>query len=206
MSDEAPTARNRRGAAGLSKELDLPPYMEAIPRRGGGYSYRVRDKDKKWIPVGWNLQEALDRYREIRGSTWRTDNQDAVEVYQRALKGAKRRGIKFNITQDQVHEMMEMQTHRCAITQKPFNNKKPAGQRNRPWAASLDRIDSRQGYSVENCRLVCTFVNVALNNYGDGLYTELLEHMVRRVVQEELRNLGLVFQSSPSGVPNFQKR
>jgi hypothetical protein len=191
MTDETPKNSQRRGAKGLSEELGLPPYMEAIRRRGGGYSYRVRGKDKNWISVGWNLNEALERYKEIRGTTWRTDSQEAIEVFQRAIKGAKRRGIEFDITQDDVQAMLERQNYRCAITQKPFNNRKPAGQRNRPWAASLDRIDSSRGYSVENCRLVCTFVNVALNNYGDGLYTELLEHMVRRVVQEELRKLGL---------------
>lgn len=183
----------RRGAKGLSEELGLPPYMEARVLKRGGYSYRVLNKDKKWINVGWNLEEALEKRKEILGTHWKTDNQDALDVFHRAQKGSARRGIKFEITEAEIQAMFERQNNRCAITQKPFNNKKPHGQRNRPWAASLDRIDSNKGYSVKNCRLVCTFVNVALNNYGEGLYSELLEHMVRRIVKEELKKLGPQF-------------
>lgn len=159
----------------------------------GGYSYRVLSREKKWINVGWNLEEAVAEHRRLLGETWTSHDQDARDVFLRAKKGAARRGITFDINEADVLDMFRRQSNRCALTQKPFNNSKPHGQRNRPWAASLDRIDSRQGYRVDNCRLVCTFVNVALNTYGDGLFTELLEHMVRRVVKEELGKMGLEF-------------
>lgn len=181
----------RRGAKGLAEELGLPPYMEARALKRGGYSYRVLTPEKKWVLVGWNLDEALAAHKRILGTSWSTAEQDAREVFQRARKGALRRGIEFDITEEEIRRMLEQQNNRCALTQKPFNNTKPHGQRTRPWCASLDRRDSSKGYSVENCRLVCTFVNIALNAYGDGLFTELLEHMVRRVVKEELRNLGI---------------
>lgn len=180
-------APKRRGAKGLAAELGLPPYMEARPMKHGGYSYRVLNPEKKWVSVGWNLDEALAAHQRILGTSWNTSAQDAREVFLRAKKGAARRGIEFHITEDDIRQMFEQQNSRCALTQKPFNNTKPHGQRNRPWCASLDRRDSRKHYTVDNCRLVCTFVNVALNTYGDGLFTELLEHMVRRIVKEELR-------------------
>lgn len=161
--------------------------------KSGGYSYRVLNQEKKWVSVGWNLDEALAEHKRILGTSWSTSEQDAREVFLRARKGAARRGIEFNITEEDIRLMFEQQKNRCALTQKPFNNTKPHGQRNRPWCASLDRRDSHKGYTVDNCRLVCTFVNVALNTYGDGLFTELLEHMVRRVVKDELSKIGIQF-------------
>lgn len=187
---DAPAEQKRRGSRGLSEELGLPPYMEAYPLKRGGYSYRVLDKNKKWVGVGRNREEAIEARNKLLGRHVSEDDQNPAEVFIKAKKGAKQRGIAFELTEDDVLSLFQRQNWRCALTQKPFNNKRPHGQRTRPWAASLDRIDSRRSYTVENCRLVCTFVNVALNTYGESLFSELLEHMVRRIVLAELKALG----------------
>lgn len=162
--------------------------------RNGKYSFRVLNREKKWIPVGWNLEEALELRRKILGEEFSSGDQDPVEIFSRAKKGAVQRGIGFHLTVDDVNEMFRRQSNRCAVTQKPFNNTKPHGQRVRPWAASIDRIDALGEYTTSNCRLVCIFVNIGLNTYGDKMYSELLEHIVRRVVREELARNGVIFQ------------
>ena len=43
----------------------------------------------------------------------------------------------------------------------------------RPFAPSLDRIDSTGGYTRDNVRLVCQAVNFALNAYGEDVFREI---------------------------------
>lgn len=177
--------QKRRGKAGLAQELNLPPHMEARKLRNGNYSYRVQCTDGTKVNVGWNLQEALNEYQRLRGSA-PTSHQSASQIWQRHRKGALSRGLAFQLTIDDVQQMLVLQGSRCALTQRVFSDEKPDGQRIKPWAASIDRKDSTKGYTKDNCRLVCASVNIALNRFGDQAFMELLEAMVRRVVREEI--------------------
>lgn len=178
-------AQKRRGKAGLAQELNLPPHMEARKLRNGNYSYRVQCKDGSKVNVGWNLQEALTEYQRLRGSA-NTSNQSAPQIWQRHKKGALSRGLEFHLSIEDVQRMLDLQGSRCALTQRVFSDERPEGQRIKPWAASIDRKDSTKGYTIDNCRLVCASINVALNRFGDQAFMELLEAMVRRVVREEM--------------------
>jgi hypothetical protein len=53
------------------------------------------------------------------------------------------------------------------------------GKARRPYAPSLDRIDSRQPYSRTNCRLVLQAVNFALNAFGDDLFLAIAEGAIK---------------------------
>ena len=48
------------------------------------------------------------------------------------------------------------------------------GQARRPFAPSLDRIDSSGGYTRDNTRLVCQAVNFALNAFGEDIFREVV--------------------------------
>lgn len=181
----------RRGKEGISTDLSLPPYMEARVMKNGSYSYRVKLKNGSKVNLGWNLQEALTEYQRLRG---RFENHDQVasEIWSRHKRGAARRKLDFDLTANDVQAMLDAQAYRCALTQRPFSNDLPEGQRIRPWAASIDRKDATKGYTKANCRLVCAAVNVALNRFGDQAFTELLEALVRRAVRSELHALGIL--------------
>ena len=170
--------------------------------RRGGYTYRVQLQDGSKVSVGWNLQEALIEYERLRGRFDRSD-QIPSEIIRRHKAGAARRGIRFALTVDDVAAMLARQAGRCAITQRTFDNTKPDGQRIRPWAASIDRISSDQGYTVENSRLVCASVNIAMNRFGDGSFVEHMEALIRRVVREELARAGVQI---PMGMPEIPTR
>ena len=45
---------------------------------------------------------------------------------------------------------------------------------------SLDRIDSSKGYTVENCRLVCTAVNLAMNEWGEDVLERIALYYRRK--------------------------
>jgi hypothetical protein len=62
------------------------------------------------------------------------------------------------------------------LTKLPFRETSVgAGRARRPFAPSLDRIDSRQAYSRRNCRLILQAVNFALNAWGDDVFFAIAE-------------------------------
>lgn len=71
-------------------------------------------------------------------------------------------------------DLFEAQGARCALTGIPFDLRVVGvGQARRPFAPSLDRIDSSGGYTRDNTRLVCQAVNFALNAFGEDVFREI---------------------------------
>ena len=63
---------------------------------------------------------------------------------------------------------------RCALSGRRFDLRHVgSGKARRPFAPSLDRIDSTGGYTRDNVRLVCQAVNFALNAYGEDVFREI---------------------------------
>jgi hypothetical protein len=67
----------------------------------------------------------------------------------------------------------------CMLTGLPFRETAVGtGKARRPYAPSLDRIESNQPYSQRNCRLVLQAVNFALNAFGDDVFLAIAEGAV----------------------------
>jgi hypothetical protein len=63
---------------------------------------------------------------------------------------------------------------RCALTGLAFHGGRfGAGKAKRAFWPSIDRIDPEVGYTRENCRLVLTAVNFALNAWGDEVFMRI---------------------------------
>ena len=167
-----------------ARALALPARMEA--REGArGTSYRVKLPDGRAIPLGRNLADAVALYETLMPKQ-ATGEALAAELWTRHRKGAAARGIDFELTVADVQLLLDVQKSRCAVTMKAFSTEKPKGFRIRPWAASIDRRDSTKGYVAGNCRIVCAFVNISMNHFGDALFDDLLQAMIRKIVRQEL--------------------
>ena len=183
--------------------FDLPKRVEAIPRKNGAYSYRYLTPNGPKVNLGMNYEEAIARYELLVGASNLPTGGSTVsadEIWKRHRKGAKQRNKTFSITLEDVQQLLDSQNNRCAITGIRFNSLRPEGARMRPWAASIDRIKSAQGYERGNVRLVCAFANVAMNDFGEEILMTFFEKIIRRSVREELldalKDLGISSKDS----------
>jgi len=153
----------------------------------GGCFYFVT-KERAWKPLGGDFIDALARYdqllAEARGEPCGPPPFaiSARELLELSRKGARQRKIPHTLSLEQVAAMVQRAGGRCEVTGIAFSGERPAGQRIRPYAPSIDRRDSAAGYHADNCRLVCAGVNVAMNRFGD----EFIQSIRRAALGAEL--------------------
>lgn len=94
-------------------------------------------------------------------------------VLSRQLYEAKRKGFEVNITAEDAWNVINVQGWKCALTGAAFV---PAGAAN-PNQASLDRIDSKQGYVHGNIRYVTYRVNMFKKDWPDDIFFALCKQV-----------------------------
>jgi hypothetical protein len=155
-----------------------------------GLGYRIHWPDGRKSKLGRDLTEALQRYYSLmNAATADLSAKELTAAYMvaRHRKGARQRGLRFELTAADVDAVLDDQGPCCAITGAAFSTAKVEGVRIRPYLPSLDRIDNRQGYVRGNVRVVCGFVNIAMKAFGERLFTDVLTGIVRARVKAELR-------------------
>ena len=85
----------------------------------------------------------------------------------RARRRAKAKGVQFKLLPEHFEFICRRSGGRCEVTGIPFSDKVVGPKNSRPYRQSLDRIDSSGIYTLENCRLVLTAVNLAMGAWGE---------------------------------------
>lgn len=99
----------------------------------------------------------------------------ALTVLCRAKQNAKgRRQIEFALTERDLDDMLAAAKWRRSVTGTPFTLEVIAGKR--PYAPSIDRIDSAKGYFPGNCRMVCVAANYAMNVWGEAVLRQMMRN------------------------------
>lgn len=100
-----------------------------------------------------------------------------------AKSRAGTRGVDHALTLEQVMATYDAQAGNCAVTGVPFDISERLESEDgwkRPYAPSIDRIDSRMGYTAENTRLVCSAVNNAMGSWGEAVFIHLAYALVAK--------------------------
>jgi hypothetical protein len=105
-------------------------------------------------------------------------------MFKRAEAAAKRRDIAWRLTTDDEKRLIIRANGHCEVTGVAFDVGLRKADGRCPFAPSLDRIDSKGIYELNNCRLVCYATNIALFNFGDDILTSLARGMMRRAKGE----------------------
>ena len=84
-------------------------------------------------------------------------------MFRAARARANRNSRPFTLPDNWMFEQYRRQDCRCAISGLTMLKTQA---KHDPWAPSIDRIDPEQGYTPENCQLVCYAVNTAKNQFS----------------------------------------
>lgn len=139
------------------------------------YATRVTKDGDVYTRVFKTPEEAEDFIESVKGRPGRLpiarwDEQEMTQHLRQILHAAKERakdsGVEFSLTFSKLYGMLKNAAGRCAITGIPFSFEKSQAHHKRPWVPSVDRITAGGPYSASNCRLVCSVVNYAMNEWG----------------------------------------
>lgn len=185
---------------------DLPPRFRSHTRTGKNgqtwtnYYWDGRASQTKDIPLGNDLNLAIERWKQIEGGSYKppakpkrvarrlagkrrkfaVDLWDGVPPWgKRMFLSAETRaaslGRPFVLTVDQLRAAIDRAGGFCEVSGIPFSH---AGERH-PFSPSVDRIDSKIGYQEGNIRIVCLIANFAMNTWGEEPLYVLAESVWR---------------------------
>jgi hypothetical protein len=161
--------------------LKVQSYSRHIPstRKGGGYLWWcLCTRCNKTIEV-----EALDLRRGHKKScgcwhpipdhkcgkdniAWKGYGEISGSIWLRIKQVAKDRGKKFDIKIEDVWDLYIKQDRKCALSGLPIVFAKLARIKKGDNTASLDRIDSKKGYTIDNVQWVHVKVNYMKQSLG----------------------------------------
>ena len=96
-----------------------------------------------------------------------------------AKTSSKKRKLEINISVDWVEQKLKNGV--CELTGLPFDFTPAQHTQLNKYAPSLDRINSKKGYTKDNVRVVLWAVNAALGQYDDEEMLPILEAMVENI-------------------------
>jgi hypothetical protein len=112
--------------------------------------------------------ENVDKYRRSKEGA-------IAEAYRRTRDRARDKGLEFDLDKTWIREQLEAQSWKCKLTGIDLNYSREGiatGFRSL-YSVSADRINSSKGYTKDNVRFVCNWINVALQNGTDDAFEEL---------------------------------
>ena len=145
-------------------------FVRRCPNCGTAQTYKRRDHALRMLRLGTvcNTCRAERRgcitgqHRGVSRSYFKQKELDAVA-----------RAYEFDLTIDDVADLLEAQNYRCALTDAPIAIDKSTGN-----SGSLDRIDNSKGYTKDNIQLVTAEINMLRGSFTMERFRELCELVV----------------------------
>ena len=119
-------------------------------------------------------QAYIHREEVIEGRSW------TGKMLDNARRRSKESGLGFSLNTRDIVALMAEQAGRCAASGLPFSVSKFPAYRSRPFAPSIDRMDNARGYTRDNVRLVCIAANIAINEWGEDVFTRIAVGIVMK--------------------------
>ena len=86
-----------------------------------------------------------------------------------AAKRARSKGMGFDLTPEWVQDRLSAGVCELSGVELVL----VAGKKRHPFSPSIDRRDCAGGYTQGNCRIICTMLNLALNEFGEDAFAKL---------------------------------
>jgi hypothetical protein len=159
-------------------------YSETIrcdPRDPHAIEAAVRRRDKMKQLAASGIDPTIERVMDA-------EHVDLSSAYAAMFIAARKRGKErrgYELRSEDEQKLVRRAAGRCAVSDIPLSVKKYGAQK-APFAPSLDRIDSSKPYSLENCRIVCTSVNFAMNEWGTWAFDRVARAYVSKILRTDM--------------------
>jgi hypothetical protein len=143
-------------------------------RNSCGCNQRV---SSEWRSVGpknmpWQLDKGLSAKNNLKSSY---------------IRGAKKRNLTYNLTDEQFDKLIVGQCNYCGSSLQ--NVKKGQGKTSGDFHyTGIDRIDSNEGYFLNNCVSCCWICNNMKNNYTKKQFISHIEAIYEYIKEKEFTN------------------
>jgi hypothetical protein len=139
--------------------------------------YKEKRKARSQNLTDEQKQDRLDRSRKFYAS----HRGRALTLINGAKRNAQRKNIKFDLPFEFIYEKLISGT--CEITDIPFDFSRPSSTIKNPYSPSLDRIDPKKGYTMDNVRVVIWQFNMMKGEISDKELVQLCN-----LIKEKLTN------------------
>lgn len=167
------------------KEYDDYQKVCKVCQKERNKEYRANKKeyfDKK-NKEHYNKDNNKERYKkyqkeylERRANFSKTIRGKLYDLLEAARGRAKKNNLPIDINLDFLLDIYEQQQGRCKLTDLQFTfDVREQGKHFNPFNPSIDKINTKGGYTKDNIRLVCVIVNLALNQFGEDSFKIMCE-------------------------------
>jgi hypothetical protein len=143
-------------------------------------------RKQKWISLTTNYEESVRMAEELKNpqtvkiGTKLDIKKFAIKAFRSCARRAETRGMEISITQQWVEERLENISYKCEVTGLDFDLVMLSNSHGKPFAPSIDRINSSQGYTQSNTRIVCVATNYAMNAWGETVLAVIANQYVSK--------------------------
>jgi hypothetical protein len=137
-------------------------YCKLCPSCGETQSYLRKNYAEESLRLGKECKKCSNKKTENCHRGWHRGIR--ISWFNKFKTGAEVRGLQWNLSMDDVADLMEKQSHSCALT--GWGIEFPESGHPQKAPASLDRIDSKKPYTKENTQIVTRQVNMMKQQYS----------------------------------------
>jgi len=144
-------------------------YYKPCPKCGELQSYLRKGYAEESLRLNKLCKVCSNKTTENSHRGWHRDIR--ISWFNKFKTGAETRGLVWEVTLDDIADVMEQQDFRCALTGEPIEFPEVGHPEQVP--ASIDRIDSDKGYIKGNIQLVLRKVNMMKQSYSQEEFIEV---------------------------------
>lgn len=147
-------------------------YAKNCPNCGAEQTYKRKDHYKSAITGQWLCNACANHNNNFAGR----HNDIPITWFNMKMKSGKSRGYQWDLTIEFVWEMYISQKGKCALSGVSIGWAK----KGLTATASIDRIDSSEGYLIENVQLVHKDVNFMKQQFSQEYFIEICKAVANK--------------------------